>query len=142
HDNDDRLAAVKADAQDLFLVAGQVQVGLVAAGELVALVAFLAFQAGVKAQAADDDVALGADALDLADQLAFLRQTVELVGVEVAAFGVADLAVVAQVLVQAVQHGEVAAGGTFIVADQRLAAVGGGADHGDGLELGFIQRQD
>ena len=67
-------------------MAGELQVRLVAAGELVALVALLTLKAGIQTEDCDDDIALLADTLDLAQQLVGLSQAVDVVGVEVAAW--------------------------------------------------------
>ena len=64
-----RLAALNAGFQDFLLMAGELQVRLVAAGELVALVALLTLKAGIQTKDCNDDIALLADALDLAHQL-------------------------------------------------------------------------
>lgn len=64
-----RLAALNTGFQDFLLMAGELQVRLVAAGELVALVALLTLKAGIQTKDCNDDIALLADALDLAHQL-------------------------------------------------------------------------
>ena len=136
-----RLAALNTGFQDFLLMARELQVRLVAAGELVALVALLTFKAGIQTEDCDNDIALLADALDLAHQLVGLGQAVDVVGVEVAALRVADFHIVAEVIFNALQHGGVAGGGALVVAQQRLAAVGIGADNADSVQLGLVQRQ-
>ena len=122
-------------------MAGELQVRLIAAGELVALVALLTLKAGIQTKDCNDDIALLADALDLAHQLIGLGQAVDVVGVEVAALRVADFHIVAEIIFNALQHGGVAGGSALIVAQQRLAIVGIGADDADGVQLGLVQRQ-
>ncbi|MNC58569.1 hypothetical protein D3C75_1083060 [compost metagenome] len=69
-----RLAAFVSSLQDLALQARQLQIWLVAAGELVALISFFTLQTGIQPQADYNDIAFLANTLDFGNPVIFPSQ--------------------------------------------------------------------
>ena len=59
-----------------------------------------------------------------------------------AALAVINPHVIAHLILNALQHGDVAGGGAVIVANEGSPAVGVGPNHADGGQIFFAQRQD
>ena len=139
---DHGLSAAICDLKHLTLQTGEQQVFFIAACKFVAGVPLLSLDAGIQSHHRDNHIADLADCFCFGNPVIRLCQSTGSVLPEVAGFGIINLYIIPDIILNAFQHCDIAGCSSFIVAHQRFSGIRIRTDHADRMKFALVKRKE